>query len=145
MRGIVFASLLLTASSMIGCSEPVANSNSKPSPTGGAMFPLPGNKGFVAVSTESPEGPRGSRTKTHTTSIVASFFGPDGTSALSPAPTDVNVKIGVDGDAKAVPLPADAKNPNRFATAPGQYPEGFQGKIQAKIDGADVETEVSAR
>ena len=131
-----------------GCSPPVLNMNTKPAPGGGAMFPLPGNAGFVAVSTESAPPSRGAKAKRHAATIVARFYQPDGTTPITPAPTDVSVKIGVADDSPSVALagsPGEERMSSRFASPLGDYPDGIQGSISAKIDGRTVEVPFSAR
>jgi hypothetical protein len=64
---------------------------------------------------------------------------------LDPAPTEVVLKVDAAGPGVAVPLSPDAKDPNRFVSAPGKFPNGLAGTIHAKIDGADVEETFSSR
>jgi hypothetical protein len=127
-----------------GCGALPSNVAVKQSPTGGALIRLPGNRGFVAIKTETPEAARGGKAKNPTRSIVASFFQTDGVTPMSPAPTDIVLKLGVTENATPVTLAPDSKDANRFASSPGPYPQGLQGTVHAKIDGEVVEETFSA-
>ena len=131
-----------------GCDEPVSNLKAKSSPSGAAMFPLPGDAGFVAVTTESAETLKGARGKKHLSTIVARFFQPDGTTPIDPPPTEVSVKIGVSGETPPVALApslGQERSPGRFASPQGDYPDGLMGTVSAKIGGQTVEVPVTAR
>jgi hypothetical protein len=144
MRRIPFLLVPMVVCSTFGCGEPASNLNLKPSPVGGAMTRLPGNRGLVAIKTEAPAGAKGGKAKARTTTIVASFYQSDGTTPMSPAPTDVVLKLGDAEDAKDVALSPDAKEPHRFASSPGPYPNGLQGTIHAKINGEEVKESFSS-
>ena len=109
------------------------------------MFALPGQKGFFELKTEGgQEKGRGSRgTAALTRSLVVYFYQKDGTTELSPAPTDVAVKVGSGGDRSSVPLAPQANG--GFATGPGRFPAGFRGQLTATINGEAVETTFVAR
>jgi hypothetical protein len=103
------------------------------------MFPLPDKKGYFEIRTEGGEPiGRGSQAKASANSLVVYFYLPDGTTALSPAPTDVTVKIGTGSGSPVVALAPQAKG--GFASAPGHYPSSFRGQLTAKINGEAVET-----
>lgn len=108
-------------------------------PAGGSLVRLPRDRGFVALKTESPASSKISRGKNRPLSVVAYFYQTDGTTPMSPAPTDVVFKVGNGADAKPVTLTPDASDPNRFVSTPGIYPRGLQGTIQAKVNGESVE------
>jgi hypothetical protein len=146
IRRIPFLLVPMVLCSTFGCGEPASNLNLKPSPSGGAMTRLPGNRGLVAIKTEGPASARGGKTKTkaRTTTIVASFYQSDGTTPMTPAPTDVVLKLGVSDDPKAVTLSPDSREPHRFASSPGPYPNGLQGTIHAKINGEDIQESFSS-
>ncbi len=142
---LVFAALL---GSTIACDNPAANMTTRPSPTGDAMFPIPGNVGYVSVTAEATQAVRGAKGKKHSATIVACFYQPDGSTPMEPAPTDVSVKLGVDDGAQPIalsPSPGESKIPSRFASPQGEYPEGPQGKISAKIKGQTAELTFSSR
>jgi hypothetical protein len=107
------------------------------------MVALPGGSGFFEIKTEG-EGPsRGARKKEHKTQIVAYFYQLDGTTAMSPAPTDVKVRVGQIESSPVVELTPETKtgegSAGRFACKLGNYPDGFQGRLDAKLKGAPVQ------
>jgi len=103
------------------------------------MFALPDKKGFFEIKTEGGEPKaEGARAKKATNALLVYFYQPDGTTEISPAPTDVTVKIGTGSSSAAVVLAPQAKG--GFASAPGHFPSGFRGQLSAKINGEDVET-----
>ena len=58
-------------------------------------------------------------------------------------PSDVSVRVGTAATSPVVPLAADAKSSGpkagaRFASQPGPYPSGFEGKLEAKVGGGSV-------
>ncbi len=144
MRGFSWLLASFVLGAILGCGETPSNLTVKPAPTGGALVRLPGNHGFVAIKTENPNAAQGSKGKNRPTSIVAYFYQPDGQTLMSPAPADVVFKLGDNDSTKAVTLTPDSKDPNRFASAPGPYSRGIQGKIQAKINGESIEESFSS-
>jgi hypothetical protein len=132
-----------------GCGQQPSNLTIKPPTSGGAMIRLPNDRGFVAVKTEIDKAdhnlrinPRNARNRP--VSIVAYFFQNDGTTAMSPAPTDVVFEIGAAQNAQAIALSPDASEPNRFASPPGLYSNSLQGIVRAKIAGEEVRESFSA-
>ena len=148
MRRTAWLSIVLVVGLLGGCEKPGANMNAKPAPSGGAMFPIPGHDGHVAVMVEPVDLPRGARGKTRASTIVASFYQGDGKTAFEPTPTEVSVKIGVAEVSPSVtlaPSPGKAVLTSRFASPQGDYPEGLQGVVSAKINGLLIEVPISAR
>ena len=137
-------SVFLLAALACGCGDSPSNLNLKPSPVGGAMTRLPGDRGLVAIKAELPPAGRGSKAKSRTATIVVSFFQVDGATPMTPAPTEVVLLLGAADKAKSVSLSPDPKEPHRFASAPGPYANGLQGTIHAKIDGEDVRESFSS-
>jgi hypothetical protein len=107
---------------------------------GGAMVPLPEKRGFVEIRVDGGGG-RGGRGKAEARTIVVYFYGPDGSTELSPAPTGVRLKIGND---PAVPLAPGASD-GGFASKPGDFPDGFRGTLAAQVGGQAIETPVAIR
>lgn len=136
MRFPIWTKTTIVLVAMIGCGGSAIELNPKPSPVGGAMMRLPRGQGLVAIKTEAADAK--SKSRNRPVCIVAYFYAMDGTTPLSPAPTDVVFKIGIDEKAKNIALSPDVKNPNRFVSAVGPYANGIQGVIQAKIQGEDV-------
>jgi hypothetical protein len=144
MRPISLMLVLFASGMIVGCAESPSSVMVKPPAGGGVMIRLPGNRGFVTIKTESPAATQASKKKITTRIVVASFFQADGSTPMSPAPTDVVLKLGTAENATTVALAADSQEPNRFASSPGQYPQGFQGSVHLKIGGEDVEESFSA-
>jgi hypothetical protein len=105
----------------------------------GVMTELPGKKGYFEIRARGDDaGARKARTKkTAEHAIVVYFYGPDGSTELSPAPTEVTIKVGVGDSAKVVPLSSQAQG--GFASAPGTYPSAFRGTLNATIGGEPIE------
>ena len=111
------------------------------------MTPLPNDKGSFETE-DSPASARArGRRATCRVTIIATFYQPDGTTPMSPAPTDVKVRFGAESNSPAIdpPSPGDAKAPNRFASKPGEYPEVLRGVLSAKVNGEPVEATFSVR
>jgi hypothetical protein len=144
---LAIASLLVA---LVGCGggDTGPTSGATTGPDGGTMYSLPNGRGFVEIKSEVNAPSRNARGKTRSSTIVATFYQADRHTPLSPAPTDVSVKLGVDGSAPAIALtadPGDSKSPSRFASAPGDHPEAPRGTLLAKVDGAAVEVPFSTR
>jgi hypothetical protein len=104
----------------------------------GNVFELPGGKGFFEVgSAGTGAKSRGARATGSTNTISVFFYEPDGTTPLSPVPTEVAVKVGTTADSRTVALRPQSQG--GFTSDPGQYPSGFRGILSAKIDGEAVE------
>jgi hypothetical protein len=137
---LTFAILLLSFTSGIaGCGA--SNADLPSSSHNGTMIPLPGKKGFFEIKTIAVgKGDRSPRAKAAKSSITIFFYQPDGTTAMSPAPTDVRVKLGTGLESPVVSLEAQSKTgESGFASQPGYYPSGFRGQLDAKINGEPVE------
>jgi hypothetical protein len=104
------------------------------------MFPLPDERGFVEIKTDRAPASRGSRKAATTNArIMAYFYQSDGTTQMSPAPSEVKVKIGTDDKGPGVALAPRPEEAGLFASEPGPYPEGFRGRIEAKVNGDSVQ------
>ena len=107
------------------------------------MVALPSGSGFFEIKTEGEAPSRGARKPEHKTQVVAYFYQSDGTTAMSPAPTDVKVRLGKAESSPVVTLTPESKSGDaaagRFACKPGPYPEGFQGQLDAKLHGEPVQ------
>jgi hypothetical protein len=107
------------------------------------MIALPGGKGYFEIKTEGEGTSRGARKPEHKTQIVAYFYQSDGTTVMSPAPTDVRVKVGQAENSPVVTLTPESKgaeaSSGRFACKPGPYPEGFQGQLDLKLNGEPIQ------
>jgi hypothetical protein len=97
----------------------------------------------MTVSTGG-EARGGGRQQQRLAQVVAYFYQPDGTTEMSPAPTDVTVKAGTGDKSPVLSLSPDAKtgdpkSAGRFASKPDSIREGFEGALKAKINGEPVE------
>jgi hypothetical protein len=112
---------------------------------GGTMVPLPDDRGFAEILVESgPVGKKGDPTKIKP-KIVAYFFQSDGTTAMSEGPADVKIKLGADESGRVVDLAPDQKEAGKFASAAGDYPDGFAGQLETSINGTAVKVPVRVR
>ena len=151
MRSNLLWLALISLGSIIGCGSESGTqvATVKPSPVGGAMVRLPHDAGLVAIKTEAADPPGKAKKKPRATKIVAVFFENDGSTPMTPPPTEVVFELeslrSKTADLKAVPLEADPTTPNRFVSAAGSFPGGVEGKIRVKIDGQDIEEFFSAR
>jgi hypothetical protein len=136
--------ILLAPGVILGCGGSPSTIDVRLPVDGGAMIRLPGNRGFFAIKTEGPSDAGGRKKKNQATTIVATFYQADGVTPMSPAPTDVVLKLGAEGSAMPVTLTADTKDLNRFTSSPGLYSQGLQGTVHLKISGEDVEESFSA-
>lgn len=136
--------VVVLAGATIGCGgKPEELPVARPAHAG-MMIALPGAQGFVEVLVDSAAAtgtPKGqARTR-----IVAYFTQSDGTTALSPGPTDVKVKIGMGESGRVVDLASDAKEPGKYASESGDYPDGFAGQLEASVNGQAVTVPVIIR
>ena len=102
------------------------------------MFAFPENRGFVEIKTDRATSSRGSRAPAPQARILAYFYQPDGTTVMTPAPTDVKVRVGIDDKSPIVALPAQPGETGLFASEPGAYTEGFRGQIETRVNGEPV-------
>ena len=125
----------------IACAGCGGSTSTKPaSQHTGLVNELPDKKGFFEIDTRTAGGTpakRGARAKKAAPHpIVVHFYGPDGTTELTPAPTDVSIRIGGEGSAE---VPLKPQSGGGFATEPGDYPTAFRGQLKATIDGQTLE------
>jgi hypothetical protein len=84
----------------------------------GTINELPDNRGYFEIVVEDATAvAKSSRSgKASPSTIVVYFYGTDGTTELSPPPSDVSMRIGSDGSGTVVPLtPAQQ---GRFTSTP---------------------------
>ncbi len=137
----------LSLSFLAGCGESSTTSQSTMAPShGGQMFSLPDERGFVEIQADRGAAPRGGRGKPAAkTQIMAYFYQSDGKTEMSPAPTDVKIKIGSGEGGSVVNLSAEPKEAGKYASAPGDHPDGFAGKLEATLNGQPVEVPIRIR
>lgn len=146
MQRAVIGLVLLAVGSVSGCGGTTAEpSKIASAPHGGNVVELPDSRGFVELKTErdgTTKGARGSEVKSR---IVAYFLQPDGTSTMSPAPTDVKVTLGPAGTGTVVSLSPQSKEPGQFASESGSYPDELRGQIDFQLDGKPVQATFTFR
>jgi len=110
------------------------------------MAAMPGGKGYaelmVGQATGSGAAKKGQPVKSQ---IAAYFYQTDGTTEMSPAPTDVKVKVGTGANSPTFALTPLTDEKGKFASEGVDLPEGFQGQLDAKVNGEPVQVTFSIR
>jgi hypothetical protein len=127
---------------LVGCAGSPPQLPVATSAHGGVLATLPNNRGYAEILIEAGAGGRKSQAKPR---IVAYFFQPDGTSALSPGPTDVKVKLGTSEKSSVVELTPQTDETNKYASAPGTFPDGFSGQLDANLGGETIQVPFAIR
>jgi hypothetical protein len=129
-----------------GCGQSPSESKFVSPPHGGSFLALPESQGTVELKNErgAPQ-PKGSRKAQSNSRIIAYFYGPDSTAAMSPAPTDVRVTLGAAGSGTVVNLAPQPNEPGAFASEPGIYPDELRGQIDLQLNGKPVQAPFSFR
>jgi hypothetical protein len=138
-KAFVFCSILAFG----GCGGTSAPSGT-PLPAaqhGGNIVALSNAKGFAELMIEKGKPVKG-ETKTR---LLAYFYQPDGTSAMTPAPSDVKVHLGAAGQGTDVKLTSQTTPTGLFASEPGQYPDELRGQIELTVGGEPVKTDFMFR
>ena len=148
------ASVVILSSAFLGLIAGCGGSNSgapaKASPSGSTLIALPGDKGYFEIKTEIEPAPRGARGAGRSARILASFYQADGTTPMSPLPTEVSVRLGSAEAGKTIALSpvADAsksKPASQFSSTPSDYPETLRGTVSATVSGEKLEAPFTAR
>ena len=153
MRRAVIGLYVFALGALCGCAGSLTESKFTKPPHAGNILELPDAQGFVELKTDLGASPKkGSREK-RKSQIFAYFYQPDGSTAMSPAPTDVKVTFGAAGSGTVVNLAAQATEPSEFASALATTPMSSEarstcnsvaslcrplfrfGEIQSRIDG----------
>ncbi len=58
---------------------------------------------------------------------------------MSPAPTDVKIKVGTASTSPTLALAPEPKDKGKFAAEAADIPEGFRGQLEATINGEAVQ------
>ena len=125
---------ILLACLTLGCSSAAPEPLMKPGAAhGGVLVNLPNKVGSVEVAVEAATA-AGKRSA----SLIAYFYAPDGSSALTPTPRGVKVTM---GGSPPIPLTPQERDGfvARFASAPGIYTEEVRGTVSADVGGQAVE------
>ena len=145
MHRAVIGLLILSAGLLCGLRGGCRPPATLPSPHhGGNLVELPEARGFVELRTERGLPSKGGASRENLARIVAYFYQPDATTALSPAPTDVKVTLGSAGTGTIVNL-APSEEPGKFASEPGIYTDELRGQIDFQLDGKPVQSKFSFR
>ena len=94
------------------------------------MLTLPGGRGFAEILIDSGAAAGGKSRTQSKTRIVAYFYQPDGTSEMSPGPSDVKVKVGTGEKSPVLDLSPLPKESGKYASEPGTFPDGFRGRAR---------------
>jgi hypothetical protein len=128
-----------------GCGGSAPESKFTAPPHGGNIVELPDSRGFVELKTDRGAAPRKGRTDTQKSQITAYFYQPDGSTVMSPAPTEVKITLGAAGTGMVVNLAPRSNEPGAFASEPGDYPDELRGLIDFQLDGKPVQATFSFR
>jgi hypothetical protein len=105
--------MILPTCLLVGCGGSPAELPVAKSAHGGHLVTLPGGKGYAEIIVEAATAGGGRKAQVKPR-IVAYFFQPDGTSELSPGPTEVKVKLGTGEKSPVVDLsPEPTAKPSR--------------------------------
>jgi hypothetical protein len=130
--------LIVPACLLAGCGGSPKELPVAKSAHGGNLVSLPGERGFVEILVETGAAGAGRKAQVNSR-IVAYFFQPDGASEMSPGPSEVKVKVGTGEKSPVADLSPDPKAAGKYASEPGEYPDGFNGQLNAKVNGEDVQ------
>jgi hypothetical protein len=110
------------------------------------MATVPGGKGYAELVVGPATGPGGARKGAQAKSQIAAFFyQSDGSTEMSPAPTDVKVKVGTAAGSPTFALTPQPTDKGKFASEPADLPEGFRGQLEATINGESVQVAFAIR
>jgi hypothetical protein len=112
---------------------------------GGTMVPLPGERGFAEIVIDAPPAQKRADKAEVKQRIVAYFFEPDGTTAMSAGPSDVKLRIGTGENGRVVNLAPEPKEAGKYVSEAGAYPDGFSGQLEATLGGEAVQVPVQVR
>jgi hypothetical protein len=141
----LYLAIIVPVCAIAGCGGAPKELPVAKSAHGGTMVPLPGDQGFVEVLVDTAVAGKAGRKAQVKPRFIAYFTQPDGTTEMSPGPTDVKIKIGMGEDGRVVDLSAEPKEAGKYASAVGDYPEGFAGQLKATLNGQPVEVPVRVR
>jgi hypothetical protein len=145
MRKIILGLLITPACFLAGCGDNSMTAGGVPAaPHGGIMTAVPGGKGYAEFKID--QSAKGAKSGQQVKSQIAAFFyQPDGTTEMSPAPTDVTVKLGTAASSPTLTLTPQPNDKGKFSSEPADLPEGFKGQLDAKINGEAVQVSFSIR
>jgi hypothetical protein len=106
---------------------------------------LHGGRGYVEVLIDSGVAAGSKSRAKPNPRIVAYFYQPDGTTEMSPGPSEVKVKVGTGEKSPVLNLSPLPKESGKYASEPGTFPDGFKGELDAKVNGEAVQTSFTIR
>jgi hypothetical protein len=109
------------------------------------MLALPGAKGFAEIQAERGTAGMGTKKTAVKRRLLAYFYQPDGSTALSPAPTDVKVRLGSPETGLDVKLSPQSEPAGQFASEPGQYPDELRGQLELTVGGESIKADFMFR
>jgi hypothetical protein len=138
MRRVFEVVVLCWALVLGGCGGPgVTSATVLPAaPHGGNIVALSGGKGFAELMIDKGSHVKGASK----TRLLAYFYAPDGTSALTPAPSDVKVRLGSADRGMDVKLTSQGSPAGLFVSEPGQFPDELRGQIELTFGGEPLQT-----
>ena len=138
--------MIMLAGVIAGCGGAPKELPVAKSAHGGHLVTLPDGRGFAEILVESAAsaGKRGGKAQAQPR-IVAYFFQPDGTTEMTPGPSDVRVKLGTAETSPVVDLSPQPKESGKYASEPGTYRDGFNGQLDAKVNGEAVQVSFVVR
>jgi hypothetical protein len=114
-------------------------------PHGGNIVELPDSHGYVELKTDRGASPKKGSNDKPKSQIIAYFYQPDGSTVMSPAPTDCKLTLGAESSGTVINLTPRSKDAAEFASEPGNYPDELRGQIDLQIDGKPVHATFSFR
>ncbi len=109
----------------------------------GQMVSLPGDKGYAEIVISSAGGATGKKGQAKS-KVVAYFYQKDGTTEMTPGPTDVSLKFGTDAKSPVATL-TPAKSGGAYESEPGAFPEDFRGALSATVGGESLKAPFAVR
>jgi hypothetical protein len=141
MRCALVGLLLCSACAFSGCGVGGAPQALPSAQHGGEIMALPGGKGFAELLIDRGQpakGATGKLAKAAPTRLLAYFYQSDGSTALSPAPSDVKVHLGAADQGKDVTLAPQSAPAGQFASEPGEFPTELRGELNLTLGGEPV-------
>lgn len=138
MRRAFAGLVLLSAFVGSGCGVVATSETALPAAQhGGNIVALPGGKGFAELVVDRGAPAKGKAAPP--ARLLAYFYQPDGSSALTPPPSDVKVHLGAADKGTDVKLTSQATPAGQFASEPGQYPSELRGELELTLGSEPVQ------
>ncbi len=145
MHRAVFGLLIFPIGILFGCGGSAPESKFTAPPHGGNIVELPDSQGFVELKTDRGTPPKKSSKEKPKSRIIAYFYQSDGSTVMSPAPTEVKITLGAAGSGTIINLSGRSTESGEFASEPGDYPDELRGQIDLQLGGKPVQATFSFR